>query len=156
MDTLAEKFEKAGKIDDIIADLESKATDQLSPPEIHLALSVLYGRKGLRTQEYAALLAAETAALQPGVTFNLAIVHGRKKLLSSAPDADSFMVGCLELRSTPEGTSVFVYDVPMGKTPLRIEKVKALKTIFKIANTDAKGNWLKASEVGGMWIDYYK
>lgn len=62
MDTLAEKFEKAGKIDDIIADLESKAADRLSPPEIHLALSVLYGRKGLRTQKYAALLAAESAA----------------------------------------------------------------------------------------------
>lgn len=33
---------------------------------------------------------------------------------------------------------------------------KALKTMFKIANTDAKGNWLKESVVGGMWIDYYK
>jgi len=68
---LAAKFEKAGKLDDVIADLETKTTAADAPPEVFLALSILYGRKGLKTKEYAALAAAETAAARPGVKFNV-------------------------------------------------------------------------------------
>jgi len=122
---LAAKFDKAGKLDDVIADLETKATAAEAPPEVFLALSILYGRKGLKTKEYAALAAAETAAARPGVKFNVAVVYGRKQLLAGAPDAESFMVGSLEFVSTPAGAIVFVDGVRMGATPLVVDKVKA-------------------------------
>ena len=117
--------ERAGLAEALIADLEARAAAPDAPPEVHVALSALYGRKGLKTKEYAALAAAETAAAKPGISFNVALVHGRKSLLAGAPDADSFMVGGLELASDPPGASVWIDGAPAGSCPVRVEKVRA-------------------------------
>jgi hypothetical protein len=117
--------ERAGLAEALIADLEARAAAPDAPPEVHVALSALYGRKGLKTKEYAALAAAETAAAKPGISFNVALVHGRKSLLAGAPDADSFMVGGLELASDPPGAAVWIDGAPAGSCPVRVEKVRA-------------------------------
>jgi hypothetical protein len=117
--------ERAGLAEALIADLEARAAAPDAPPEVHVALSALYGRKGLKTKEYAALAAAETAAAKPGISFNVGLVHGRKSLLAGAPDADSFMVGGLELASDPPGAAVWIDGAPSGTCPVRVEQVRA-------------------------------
>lgn len=125
LDALSQECEEGGLDDQILSALEAEAAKPDSAPSVFIALSVLYGRKGLKVQEYAALNAAEESATQPGVSFNLALVYGRKKLLAASEDADGFMIGTLELRTTPPGAKIFVDGTEMGKTPIAIEKVKA-------------------------------
>lgn len=125
LDALSGECEESGLGDQILNALEAEAAKPDSAPSVFIALSALYGRKGLKVQEYAALNAAEESAAQPGVSFNLALVYGRKKLLAAAEDADGFMVGTLELRTTPPGAKIFVDGTELGMTPLTIEKVKA-------------------------------
>jgi len=117
--------ESDGMTDALIDLLEKQAALPDAPPAVHVALSVLYGRKGLKTKEYAALALAEEAAKQPGVVFNIALVHGRKKLLEGSPDADSFIVGSFDLVSDPPGASVYLDGKPAGSSPVRLEKIKA-------------------------------
>jgi len=125
LNKLAAEAETAGQTESLIVELERQAALPDAPPAVLVALSVLYGRKGFKTKEYAALAAAEEAAKQPGVAFNIALVHGRKKLLEGSADADSFIVGSFDLVSDPPGASVYLDGKPAGSSPVRLEKIKA-------------------------------
>jgi len=125
LDSLALDAERTGLLDALVAAIEARAALPDSPPAVHIALSVLYGRKGLRTKEYAALAAAEAAARQPNVIFNIALVHGRKKLLEGSPDADSFMVGNLSVETDPPGAALSLDGKPAGTTPVKLGGLKA-------------------------------
>lgn len=125
LEILATEAETSGTLDRAIAVLEAQAAEADAPPAVHIALSVLYGRKGLKTKEYAALLAAEKGARQPGVNINIALVYGRKKLLAGSPEADSFMVGNLTVGTDPQGASVSLDGKIFGTTPITLEKLKA-------------------------------
>jgi len=127
LEQLASEAEASGTLESLLEEMERRADLTNSPPAVHVALSVLYGRKGLRTREYAALAAAEEAAKRPGVVFNIGLVYGRKQLLAGAPDAESFMTGTLDIGSEPAGASVSVDGKPAGTTPLVLEQVKAGK-----------------------------
>jgi len=126
MERLIRDSGQSGTLDSIISRFEKEADLPEAPPRIYLALSVLYGRKGLKSKEYQALVRAEEkAARQPAVIFNIALVHGRKKLLEGAPDADTFLTGSADFRSEPPEVTVLVDGKVMGKTPLHLEKLKA-------------------------------
>ncbi len=125
LNILVSEAEQDGLFDGLVATLEKQATGTDAPPSVHIALSVLYGRKGLKTKEYAALVAAEAAARQPNVIFNIALVHGRKKLLEGSPDADSFMVGNLSVETDPPGAALTLDGKPAGTTPVKLESLKA-------------------------------
>jgi len=125
LNELAAEAESAGMMESLILELERQASLPDAPPAFHVALSALYGRKGFKTKEYAALAAAEEAAKRPGVAFNIALVHGRKKLLEGSADADGFIVGNFDIASEPAGAAVFLDGKPAGSSPVRLEKIKA-------------------------------
>jgi len=88
---------------------------------LQLALSAVYGRKGMAGKAYAAILAAEKAATEPGVSFNLAVIHGRKALLAPSSKNGSFslMVHC----DIPEAV-VTIDGIEQGTPPLRFEAMR--------------------------------
>jgi hypothetical protein len=125
LELAAAEADRQGLIGQVIQKLEAQAARPDAPPQVFVALSVLYGRKGLKTQQYAALELAEKAPQPPGVAFNIALVHGRKRLLAGAPDAKDFMVGELELAPNADGAAVRLDGTDMGKAPLVLRKVAA-------------------------------
>lgn len=126
LDAMAEEADNAGLADAMILDLEKQSSRNDAPPNVFIALSVLYGRKGLKAREYAALLRAEESAQKrPNIAFNVALVYGRKKLLEGATDADAFLSGSVDFDSEPRGASVLIDGEKIGVTPLRKKNVKA-------------------------------
>ncbi|HRW24605.1 MAG TPA: PEGA domain-containing protein [Spirochaetia bacterium] len=105
-----------------LAIAEALADGQASgsvPPGLHLALSAVYGRKGLEAKAYSAIEAAETAAQAPGVRFSLAAIHGRKALL--APVSGSFS---LSVRCPVPGATVSVDGSPPQAAPARFAALR--------------------------------
>ncbi len=125
MEATLEELAAGGRLDEAIDALESLASSPDAPPSVFLALSAAYGRKGLRTQEYAALLAAERAPVPPGATFNVSVLYGRKDLLASRADAREFMVGAVDILSRTPGAEAELDGTPAGCLPLSLAKLAA-------------------------------
>jgi hypothetical protein len=125
IESTLKSFETAGKLDEAIRFLEGVASSPTAPPSVYLALSVAYGRKGLKTQQYAALVAAERAPVPPGMNFNVAVLYGRKQLLAGQTDAADFMVGHLDVSSGAPGAALELDGVAKGTVPVSLEKVPA-------------------------------
>ena len=75
-------IEGAGMLDTLGTALEKKIMEHTgsgakAAPGLQLALSAVYGRKGMTQKAYAAILEAERTASEPGVSFNLAAKIGR-------------------------------------------------------------------------------
>jgi len=119
-------IEDAGMLDLLGAALEKRMSERTSAgakaaPGLQLALSAVYGRKGMAGKAYAAILAAEKTAAEPGVSFNLAVIHGRKALLAPSSKNDSFslVIGC----DIPNAT-VTIDGIEQGQPPLRLEALR--------------------------------
>jgi hypothetical protein len=132
LETIAKAAEQAGQLDAVIQDLEAQAARPDAPPQVFIALSALYGRKGLKTQEYAALELAEKAPAKPGVALNVSLVYGRKQLLAGAPDAKSFMVGDIELAVSPTEAMVNLDGRDIGTGSRSLSKFPAGKHFLKV------------------------
>ena len=109
--------------DQLVQALEAQAAKPDAPPSVFVALSVLYGRKGLKTQEYAALELAEKAPAPPGINFNVSLVYGRKQLLAGAPDAKDFLVGTVELVPSLAEAHVWLDGADQGAGPHTLDKL---------------------------------
>lgn len=125
LDMLSKESEKKGTLDQLISKLEAEAAKPDAPPSVYVALSIMYGRKGLKTKEYAALAVAEDVGSQPGVSFNVALVYGRKKLLAGSPDAKTFMVGDVYVIPNAPDAQVFIDGVDQGITPMIVNGISA-------------------------------
>ncbi len=94
LDAVLAGLDEAGLLDEIesalSAALAAEAAAGRVAPGLHLALSCVYGRKGLAAKAYAAIEAAEAAAKAPGVRLSLAAVHGRKALLAPIASSGAF------------------------------------------------------------------
>jgi len=113
---------EAGELDRQIESLEQAVLTGNTPPTLHFALAVLYGKKGLVAKEYAALTAAEaTAKAQPGLAFNLAVIYGRKKMLESGYTVEQLIPGSLRIDAQPAGARVRIAGQDQGIAPLTVE-----------------------------------
>jgi hypothetical protein len=147
LEQLAAQAESAGQADALIQDLEAKAAQPDAPPGVFIGLSVLYGRKNLKTQSYAALALAEKAPPKPGVAINLALVYGRKQLLAGAPDADQFLVGDVEVVPSEAAATVIVDGTVRGTGGMVIRKLPAGFHNIKVT-LDGYGEWETTIDLG--------
>jgi hypothetical protein len=147
LERLATQAESAGQADALIQDLEAKAAQPDAPPGVFIGLSVLYGRKNLKTQSYAALVLAEKAPPRPGVAINLALVYGRKQLLTGAPDAKDFLVGDLEVAPSEAGAMVSLDGELRGTGAQSFKKLPAGFHTVKVALAGF-GDWETTLDLG--------
>ncbi len=118
LDRVVEALAAEGRLDDaeagLVAAIAEARAEGRAAPGLHLALASVYGRKGLASKAYAAVIVAEEAAKAPGVRFSLAAVHGRKALLSAVAG------GCsLAVRSPVAGAFVSVDGGQTQPAPAR-------------------------------------
>jgi hypothetical protein len=91
-------------------------------PGLQLALSAIYGRKGMMNKAYAALSAAESAAKAPGVSFSLAVIYGRKAMLQPSPYGVGFS---LSVRCNIPGAEVKLDQTESSPAPASLEAIRA-------------------------------
>jgi hypothetical protein len=91
-------------------------------PGLQLALSAIYGRKGMIDKAYAALSAAESAAKAPGVSFSLAVIYGRKAMLQPSAYGMGFS---LSVRCNVPGAEVKLDQTGSGQAPVSLEAIRA-------------------------------
>ncbi|MBL8968816.1 MAG: PEGA domain-containing protein [Spirochaetaceae bacterium] len=124
----AASLASSGGLGDAIQRLEAAASAPSAPPAVHFALAALYGRKGLQTKQYEALVKAESAAAaRPDIAFNLAVVYGRKETLKAGGKLEDFLPGAVEAASDPPGATVSIDGQVQGASPLLVEGLKAGK-----------------------------
>jgi hypothetical protein len=119
-------IESAGMLDMLGTALEKKimehaGTGVKAAPGLQIALSAVYGRKGMAQKAYAAILEAEKTASEPGVSFNLAAIHGRKALLAPKSRNNSFS---LIVRCEIPNAVVTIDGVEQGSPPIRLEALR--------------------------------
>lgn len=136
LERITTKAENQEILDLMIQALEAEAAKTEASPSVFISLSVLYGRKNLKTQSYAALELAEQAQIPPDMTLNISLLYGRKKLLAGAPDAKTFLVGELEILSVPDEVMVYLDGVEKGSGSLRLSSIEAGTHTIKCIHPD--------------------
>ncbi len=126
VDKAIESLEGSGLLDQLETALENTIAERAAKgaqaaPGLQLALSAVYGRKGMAEKAYAAILAAEKTATEPGVSFNLALIHGRKALLAPGSKNGSFS---LVVHCTIPDAILTLDGIEQGSPPLRLEALR--------------------------------
>lgn len=119
IDALLADLSTAGLLDTVVEEL---SLIEKRTPGVYFTLAAIYGRKGLREKAYAAMVAAEEAAMEPGAVFSLTAIYGRKALLATPIESG---VCSLTVTSDPPGSRVLVDGKDAGPAPVRIEAIRA-------------------------------